>query len=116
LNEETDIIEANEKANRTSFKHTHQLNNLSKHRAKDVARIPKMFESVSQVTATKKVVMEYRQNEDKLQMQLPHIANDPSSCYFVEIHDELLTNYRYFNEFDEDINEINRELITQEKD
>lgn len=33
----------------------------------------------------------------------------------MEIHDELLTNYRYLNEIDDDVNEFNRELIAQEK-
>lgn len=34
----------------------------------------------------------------------------------MEIHDELLTNYRYYNEIDDDVNEFNRDLITKEKD
>lgn len=33
----------------------------------------------------------------------------------MEIHDELLTNYRYFNDLDDDVNEINRELIVRDK-
>lgn len=39
---------------------------------------------------------------------------DPTSSHFVEIHDELLTNYRYLNE-DDDLNEINRNLISQDR-
>ena len=50
------------------------------------------------VTATKKVVAEYGQIADKIRQQLPGLENDPNANYFVEIHDELLTNYRYFNE------------------
>jgi hypothetical protein len=75
-----------------------------------------MFENVTMVTATKKVVAEYGQIADKIRQQLPGLENDPNANYFVEIHDELLTNYRYFNELDDDVNEINRELITRDKD
>lgn len=36
-----------------------------------MARIPKMFESRTMVTATKKVQPEYGQNADKMKSQLP---------------------------------------------
>lgn len=74
-----------------------------------------MFNAHTMVTATKKIIPEYRQIEDKMHKQLPLLETEPTANYFVEIHDELLTNYRYLNELDDDVNEINRELISQDK-
>lgn len=74
-----------------------------------------MFDNKTSVTATKKVVPDYAQIADKIKQMLPGLEHDPSANYFVEIHDELLTNYRYFNEMDDDVNEINRELITKDR-
>lgn len=116
LTKDTDTIEAMETAKKANIKDPHQLNSLCRHRAQDVARIPKMFENRTMVTATKKVNPEYGQITDKMTSQLPHLHVEPTANYFVEIHDELRTNYRYLNEFDDDLNEINRELISQDND
>ncbi len=59
LLEDTDIIEAKEKSGQENYKDSHQLNSLSQHRASDKAKIPKMFDNITMVTATKKVVPEY---------------------------------------------------------
>ena len=48
--------------------------------------------------------------------QLPDLHIEPTANYFVEIHDELRTNYRYLNEYDDDLNDFNRELISQDAD
>lgn len=74
-----------------------------------------MFESKTMVTATKKYYPTQPQIKNKLESQLPLLQGEAAANYFVEIHDELLTNYRYYNEVDDDINEINRELICQDK-
>ena len=75
-----------------------------------------MFDGTTMVTATKRNIPSYQQIANKLEQYLPNLQKDDSASYFVEIHDELLTNYRYFNEQDAEINEINRELICQNKD
>jgi len=75
-----------------------------------------MFDGTTMVTATKRNIPSYQQIAYKLEQYLPNLQKDDSASYFVEIHDELLTNYRYFNEHDAEINEINRELICQNKD
>jgi len=59
LLEDTDIIEAKEKSGLENYKDSHQLNSLSQHRASDVSKIPKMFDNITMVSATKKVVPEY---------------------------------------------------------
>lgn len=116
LMEDTDSIEAIENANQKNTKDTHQLNTLSKHRTQDVAKIPKMFDSQTMVSATKKMFPSNDQIARKLIEYMPALETEPSAQYFVEIHDELLTNYRYLNEFDDDVNEINREIYTTDKD
>ena len=68
------------------------------------------------VTATKRHAPSHPQLGQKLETYLPNLHKDDSANYFAEIHDELLTNYRYFNENDSEINEINRDLISQDKD
>jgi len=73
-----------------------------------------MFDNVTMVSATKRMQPANGQIARKLGEFLPNLEVEPSASYFVEIHDELLTNYRYLNE-DDDVNEVNREIYAHDK-
>ena len=64
------------------------------------------------VSATKRYFAKDALVKDKIGVQFPNMQDEPTANYFVEIHDDLLTNTRYKHP-DAELEQVNSALRTQ---
>ena len=110
ITEAYEELEKERKGGKRLESKTELLSELSQARIKDIAPLPSVLEKGQfAVTATKKYFPRTALIKDKIENQFPNMKDEPTANYFVEIHDDLLTNTHYKHP-EEELQEVNEGL------